>query len=32
VRRALIQVIEHASLHLGHLEITRDVLRAAAGT
>src|SRR5581483_2727109 len=32
VRRALIQVIEHASLHLGHLEITRDVLRAAADT
>jgi hypothetical protein len=27
VRRALLQVIEHASLHLGHLELTRDLLR-----
>jgi len=26
VRRALIQVIEHASLHLGHLQLTRDLL------
>lgn len=29
VRDALIQVIEHASLHLGHVELTRDLaLRA----
>ena len=28
VRGALVQVIEHASLHLGHLEVTRDVLQA----
>jgi len=28
VRRALVQVIEHASLHLGHLEMTRDLLLA----
>jgi hypothetical protein len=27
VRRALLNVIEHASLHLGHLEITRDLLQ-----
>lgn len=27
-RDALIQIIEHASLHLGHLEITRDLIRA----
>jgi hypothetical protein len=26
VRQALLQVVEHASLHLGHLEITRDLL------
>jgi hypothetical protein len=33
VRRALLQVIEHASLHLGHLEITRDLLSSGkAGT
>ena len=25
VRDALIQVVEHASLHLGHLELTRDL-------
>lgn len=30
VRRALLNVIEHASLHLGHLEITRDLIRAPA--
>jgi hypothetical protein len=29
VRHALVQVIEHASLHLGHLEMTRDLLLAA---
>ena len=32
VRRALLQVIEHASLHLGHLEITRDLLRRPSGS
>ena len=32
VRQALLQVIEHASLHLGHLEITRDLLRNPAGS
>ena len=26
VRDALLQVVEHASLHLGHLQITRDLL------
>jgi hypothetical protein len=25
VRDALLQVIEHASLHLGHLQLTRDL-------
>jgi hypothetical protein len=29
VRHALVQVIEHASLHLGHLEMSRDLLLAA---
>jgi hypothetical protein len=28
VRRALLNVIEHASLHLGHLELTRDLIGA----
>ena len=28
VRDALLQVIEHASLHLGHLQFTRDLLRS----
>ena len=27
-RDALIQVIEHASLHLGHLELTRDLIHS----
>jgi hypothetical protein len=27
VRRAVVQVIEHASLHLGHLHVTSDLLR-----
>jgi hypothetical protein len=26
VRDAIIQVIEHASLHLGHLQVTRDII------
>ena len=26
VRYALLQVIEHASLHLGHLHVTRDLV------
>jgi hypothetical protein len=29
VRWALLQVIEHASLHLGHLQLTRDLALAA---
>ena len=29
-RRAVIQVIEHASLHVGHMELTRDLLKAGA--
>lgn len=29
VRRAILQVIEHASLHIGHIELTRDWLRSA---
>ncbi len=28
-RYAVLQVIEHASLHLGHMELTRDLLRTA---
>jgi hypothetical protein len=32
VRDALLQVIEHASLHLGHLQLTRDLALRAAGT
>ena len=28
VRYALLQVIEHASLHLGHLHVTRDLALA----
>jgi hypothetical protein len=28
VRDALLQVIEHASLHLGHLQVTCDLLRS----
>jgi hypothetical protein len=32
VRDALVQVIEHASLHLGHLQLTRDLALRAAGT
>jgi hypothetical protein len=28
VRDALLQVVEHASLHLGHVQITRDLLRS----
>lgn len=30
VRDALVQVVEHASLHLGHLHVTRDLARARA--
>jgi hypothetical protein len=30
VRDALLQVIEHASLHLGHLQVTRDLAPARA--
>lgn len=26
VRRAFLNVLEHASLHLGHLELTRDIM------
>jgi hypothetical protein len=29
VRYALLQVIEHASLHMGHLHVTRDLALAA---
>ncbi|MBI5287372.1 MAG: DinB family protein [Chloroflexi bacterium] len=29
VRSALLQVVEHASLHLGHLHVTRDLALAA---
>jgi hypothetical protein len=29
-RDALLQVVEHASLHLGHLHVTRDLARARA--
>jgi hypothetical protein len=29
VREAIIQVIEHASLHLGHLQLTRDIVTRA---
>jgi hypothetical protein len=29
VRRAILQVIEHASLHIGHIELTRDWVRGA---
>ena len=30
VRSALVQVVEHASLHLGHLHLTRDLALAGA--
>jgi hypothetical protein len=30
VRGAILHVIEHASLHLGHLELTRDLTEAAS--
>jgi hypothetical protein len=30
VREAIVQVIEHASLHLGHLQLTRDLALARA--
>jgi hypothetical protein len=30
VREALLHVVEHASLHLGHIEITRDLATAKA--
>ena len=30
VRSALVQVVEHASLHLGHLHLTRDLAVAGA--
>lgn len=29
VRQALLQVLHHASLHLGHLELTRDIVGEA---
>jgi hypothetical protein len=29
-RWAILQVIEHASLHLGHMELTRDLLRTGS--